>query len=71
MKKFEYKMMSAAMKGMAKMNLDIETTEAILIGLGLEGWELVSSYVYTKSSGVNEHLYMFKREVIQEDGLVV
>jgi len=70
MKKFEYKMMSAAMKGMAKMNLDFEKTESILIGLGLEGWELVSSYVYSKSSGVNEHLYVFKREIVQADEFV-
>ncbi len=71
MKKFEYKMMSAAMKGIAKMNLDFEKTESILIGLGLEGWELVNSYVYTKSSGINEHLYVFKREIVDQDGLVV
>lgn len=70
MKKFEYKMMTAAMKGMAKMNLDLEKTESILIGLGLEGWELVNSYVYSKSSGVNEHLYVFKREIVQPDEFV-
>lgn len=67
MKKFEYKIINAAMKGMAKMNLDFDATESILIGLGLEGWELVSSYIYSKSSGINEHLYVFKRELIPLD----
>lgn len=63
MKKFEYKIMTAAVKGMAKLNLDQEATEAILIGLGIEGWELVSAYIYTKSSGHAEHVYMLKREL--------
>lgn len=63
MKKFEYKIITAALKGMAKMNLDLEATEAILIGLGLEGWELVNTYVYTKTSGMAEHVYVLKREI--------
>lgn len=63
MKKFEYKITTGAMKGMAKMNLDHEATEAILIGLGLVGWELVNSYIYMKTSGINEHIFVLKREL--------
>ena len=63
MKKFEYKIVTGTTKGMAKMNLDLEATEAVLIGLGLVGWELVNTYLYTKSSGLAEHLFVFKREL--------
>lgn len=63
MKKFEYKIVTGTTKGMAKMNLDLEATEAVLIGLGLVGWELVNTYLYTKSSGLAEHLFVLKREL--------
>ncbi len=63
MKKFEYKIITGITKGMAKLNLDLEATEEILIGLGLVGWELVNTYIYTKSSGLAEHVYVLKREL--------
>lgn len=63
MKKFEYKIVTGTTKGMAKMNLDLEATEAVLTGLGLVGWELVNTYLYTKSSGLSEHLFVLKREL--------
>ncbi|MBX2870479.1 MAG: hypothetical protein KTR30_00210 [Saprospiraceae bacterium] len=63
MKKFEYKIVSGVMKGMAKMNLDHEATEEVLTGLGLVGWELVKAYTYGKSSGLAEHIFILKREL--------
>ncbi|NRB53493.1 MAG: hypothetical protein HRU41_37905 [Saprospiraceae bacterium] len=62
-KKFEYKIITGTTKGMAKMNLDLESTEQVLTGLGLIGWELINSYIYTKSSGLAEHIFVLKREL--------
>lgn len=63
MKKFEYKIITGTTKGMAKLNLDFEATEQVLTGLGLVGWELVNSYIYTRSSGLAEHVFVLKREL--------
>lgn len=63
MKKFEYKIVIGIMKGMVKMNFDLEVIEVVLIGLGLVGWELVNIYLYIKSLGLFEYFFVLKCEL--------
>ena len=71
MKQFEYKMVTACMKEVMKMTLDFAATEAILTGLGLEGWELVNAYTHTQATnGMPEHIYILKREIVKDEDIV-
>ena len=42
MKKFEHKIIMAQPKSKWMGQIDLDANENILVGLGLEGWELVS-----------------------------
>lgn len=66
MKKFEYKIVPIESKTKNFIvGIDIENTEAILTGEGLEGWEAVSTFAATVHSGqVIPHVLM--KRVIKE-----
>jgi hypothetical protein len=67
MKKYEYKIVEAAPNGKWQIGLDLEANEAILTGLGLEGWELVQVHDHLLASGVKRTLFFLRREIPDED----
>lgn len=67
MKRYEYKIVDAAIKSKWQSEMDIDANEAILIGLGLEGWELVQIYKHQLNNGMIGNLFFLKRELPPED----
>ena len=63
MKKYEYKIVEATTKSKWMSGLDVDANEAILIGLGLEGWELIQLKDDPLPSGVNRTLFFLKKEI--------
>ena len=66
MKKYEYKIVESTKKGKWQIELDLDANEDILIGLGLEGWELVQVYDHQLSSGMKKALFFLKRELSEK-----
>lgn len=69
MKKFEYKIRPIELKSLTKklkVGIDIESTEAILIGDGLEGWEAISTFNDTGSTGQVFTYVLMKREIVND-----
>ncbi|MCB0629446.1 MAG: DUF4177 domain-containing protein [Saprospiraceae bacterium] len=67
MKKYEYKIVEATPSGKWEIGLDLEANEAILTGLGLEGWELVQIHDHALASGIKRTLFFLKRELAHEE----
>ena len=68
MKKFEYKIIPIELKkvyGNYGIGIDIDGTEAILIGEGLEGWEAVSTFTDAAASGQVFTYVLMKREILK------
>jgi hypothetical protein len=67
LKKYEYKIVEATAKSKWQGEMDIDANENILIGLGLDGWELVQVYEHQLNNGLKSTLFFFKRELPPED----
>ena len=66
MRKFEYKIVTADRKKRYSSEIDKEALEVLLIGYGLEEWEMVSSFRQSLNTGINEYCLILKREVPEE-----
>lgn len=66
-KRYEYKIVRATPKSKWQSEIDIDANESILIGLGLEGWELVQVYQQEQNNGLKGTLFFVKRELPPED----
>lgn len=67
LKRYEYKIVQATHKSKWQSEMSIEANEEILIGLGLEGWELVQVYQQQLNNGLSGNLFFLKRELPPED----
>lgn len=67
LKKYEYKIVKATPKSKWQGEMNIEVNEDILIGLGLDGWELVQVYQHQLNNGLKGSLFFLKRELPPED----
>ncbi|PHN03327.1 DUF4177 domain-containing protein [Flavilitoribacter nigricans] len=67
LKKYEYKIVEATRKGKWQSEIDVDANEDILIGLGLEGWELIQVSPHVQNNGLTAYLYYLKRELPPED----
>lgn len=67
LKRYEYKIVEATPKNRWLPEMDIDANEAILIGLGLEGWELVQVYPQQLSNGTKSNLFFLRRELPPKD----
>ncbi len=65
MKKFEYKIIPVEVDKKYKISLDIDGTEALLTGEGLEGWEAVNVFGDMGLSG-RMVTYVLMKRVIPE-----
>ena len=66
MKKFEYKIVPIELNRIAgnyRLGIDLDATEALLTGEGLEGWEAISTFNDTAASGQIKTYILLKREV--------
>lgn len=63
MKKFEYKLVAVELEEKYKIEIDVDGTEAMLTGEGLEGWEAVSSMTGMTIMGKQQTFVLMKREV--------
>ena len=64
MKKFEYKIIPVELDKKYKIELDVESTEALLTGEGLEGWEAVDTFVGSTITGKANTFILMKREIL-------
>ena len=67
LKKYEYKIVEASAKNKWQNEMNLAANEEILIGLGLEGWELVQVYEHQLNNGLKTNLFFLKRELPPED----
>ena len=67
LKRYEYKIVKATPKNKWQHEMEIEVNEDILIGLGLDGWELVQVYQHQLNNGLKDNLFFLKRELPPED----
>lgn len=67
LKKYEYKIVEASAKNKWQNEMNLAANEEILIGLGLEGWELVQVYEHQLNNGLKNNLFFLKRELPPED----
>lgn len=67
LKKYEYKIVEATPKSKWQSEMDINANENILIGLGLDGWELVQVCEQQLNNGLKGTLFFLKRELPPED----
>jgi len=61
--KFAYRLVKADRKSKWSQQVDVDKAELELTGLGLEGWELISSFKQSNSSGMHEVIFVLKRRL--------
>jgi len=67
MKKFEYKIVPVEVDKKYKMLIDLEGTEALLTGEGLEGWEAVNVFSDMALSGRMVNYVLMKRIIPKQN----
>lgn len=66
MKKFEYKIVILEVEKKYKINTDLVSSEALLTGEGLVGWEAVGTFQESEIMGKPRTCVLMKRELIDE-----
>lgn len=66
MKKFEYKIITLEVEKKYKINTDLASSEALLTGEGLLGWEAISTFQESEIMGGPRTCVLMKRELIEK-----